>query len=137
ELKIHSTDQTLWDIYKLLGATISADRVQRVVVIAAKRTRFSRRCQGGELFQTPDIPPWIERTSDMMSGWRKAWVDCLAGLPGSAPTALPDRILIQPLFAGELHNTPGYELRAILVSEPENSGRFSTIDGWPVGVAPP
>jgi hypothetical protein len=134
ELKVEKTDETLWDIVKMLAAA-RCPHVQRTyVVVAASSKTWNGKRECADLFFTPAEPPQKIRSARLFDRYWRSWTHLL--LEGSArPTRMPDLFHIHPVAAVRNPNMPDWEIRAISVRPV--AGRILPFqDGWPIGMQP-
>jgi hypothetical protein len=135
ELKIDHVDQTLWDIYKMVSATMLPTVEAAYVAIAARQSVWASSGDCVELFDVEpredtggyDPDEWYSRF--LFAHHHRAWKDLLAGGSGR-PVRVPDQITIHPLGRWPVPAYPSFELRAIRV-EPGESGWVEFENDWP------
>jgi hypothetical protein len=133
EAKIDDIEWTLWDIYKMVSATLLPTVDAAYVVVAAQPVAWESSRDCAELFRPePEFESkeveWY--SSFLFSEYRRAWRDLLGGGRGRL-LRVPNEIRLTRIGEWPLPAYPCYELRALRVAAVEDSG-WLTFDGdWP------
>jgi hypothetical protein len=125
ELKVHTVDQVLWDVYKLTAIGGRGTNAYTAVVASTQVWAAGGACT--ELFGSE---PARHRTLDLFRRNAAAWVRLLDG--GTArPRLVPAEIHVQPVALVPMAREPELELRVASVQAVPESGVVDFDGDWP------
>ena len=128
ELKIHTVDQVLWDVYKLTA--IGGRGTSAYTAVVASTHVWAARGACTELF-APE--PARHLTADLFRRNAAAWVRLLRG--GSArPRLVPAEIHVRPVAHVPIAREPDLELRVASVEAVPERGVVDFDGDWPAGL---
>lgn len=135
ELKVSKTDETIWDMLKLLAALRVPEVSSAYLVVAAKDgPPWGLGREAANLFPPEPGSLLRVRTAEIFDRYWRSWTHLL--LEGRArPLRAPDEFEIRSVACAPLERYPGWSLRAIAV-RPWGGRWLPFQEGWPVGMAP-
>lgn len=139
ELKMHKTDETLWDLYKMIDALDLPEIGAAYLVVGASRAQWEKQTDAcTEIFNDSGLdayPTW-----ELFEKNKRAWWNLLHGGPGR-PASVPASINVTSIAKEDLttEGKPGW-LKCVRVAA-SGSERIQFQDdwyhgNWPLGIEP-
>jgi len=134
ELKVTKTDETIWDMLKLLAALRVPGVRSAYVVVASKDDPWGSGREAAELFPSEAGSRLRIRSADLFDRYWRSWTHLL--LEGRArPLRAPDEFEIRSVACVPLKLYPGWSIRAVGV-QPCGNRWLPFQEGWPLGMTP-